>query len=197
MAAVYEWIRNLTAFFWFLSVLENLLPGDKYGKYIRLFAGMVLVLLAVEPFAESSGLEEILARSYEGLIIREEAGQLPDGLDAAGEERMEHLLAQYEEAVGQDVRRLAEDCGLSLLSCRVQIGRKEDGESFCKVMRIFAVLPAQSDTDKEKQLSNKIQEYYGLEERYVEIEIAAGERPVDLSADGGGDPVHSDISGRE
>ena len=195
VAAVYEWIRNLTAFFLFLSVLENLLPGDKYGKYIRLFAGMVLVLLAVEPFAESSGLEEILARSYEGLIVREEVGQLPDGLDAAGEERMEHLLAQYEEAVGQDVRRLAEDCGLSLLSCRVQIGRKEDGESFCKVMRIFAVLPAQSDTDKEKQLSNKIQEYYGLEERYVEIEIAAGERPVDLSADGGGDPVYSGIPG--
>ena len=54
VAAVYEWIRNLTAFFLFLSVLENLLPGDKYGKYIRLFAGMVLVLLAVEPFAESS-----------------------------------------------------------------------------------------------------------------------------------------------
>ena len=33
VAAVYEWIRNLTAFFLFLSVLENLLPGDKYGKY--------------------------------------------------------------------------------------------------------------------------------------------------------------------
>ncbi len=50
MTAVYEWIRNLTAFFLFLSVMENLLPGQKYGKYIRLFAGMVLILLAVEPF---------------------------------------------------------------------------------------------------------------------------------------------------
>ena len=50
MTAVYEWIRNLTAFFLFLSVMENLLPGQKYGKYIRLFAGMVLILLAVEHF---------------------------------------------------------------------------------------------------------------------------------------------------
>ena len=49
MAAVYEWIRGLTAFFLFLSVMENLLPGKKYGKYIRLFAGMVLILVALQP----------------------------------------------------------------------------------------------------------------------------------------------------
>lgn len=48
---------------------------------------------------------------------------------------------------------------------------------------------------KKEKLSNKIQEYYGLEERYVEIEIAGGEGPVDFSSDGGGDPVYSGIPG--
>ena len=43
--------------------------------------------------------------------------------------------------------------------------------------------------------SNKIQEYYGLEERYVEIEIAGGEGPVDLSPDSGRDSLYSGISG--
>ena len=30
VTAVYEWIRNLVAFFLFLSVMENLLPGQKH-----------------------------------------------------------------------------------------------------------------------------------------------------------------------
>ena len=82
MTAVYEWIRNLTAFFLFLSVMENLLPGQKYGKYIRLFAGMVLILLAVEPFTSGFNLDEVLARSYEDLVIRGEAGELKEQLGA-------------------------------------------------------------------------------------------------------------------
>ena len=80
VTAVYEWIRNLVAFFLFLSVMENLLPGQKYGKYIRLFAGMVLILLVAEPFTSGFDLEEVLARSYENLVLRWEAGELQDDL---------------------------------------------------------------------------------------------------------------------
>ena len=86
MTAVYEWIRNLVAFFLFLSVMENLLPGQKYGKYIRLFAGMVLILLVAEPFTSGFDLEEVLARSYENLVLRWEAGELRDDLGAEEQE---------------------------------------------------------------------------------------------------------------
>ena len=197
MTAVYEWIRNLTAFFLFLSVMENLLPGQKYGKYIRLFAGMVLILLAVEPFTSGFNLDEMLARSYEDLVIRGEAGELKEQLGATEQKRLGQILSQYEEAVGRDVRELAQSCGLTVMDCRVRIEGDEDSPEFGTVREIAAVLPAQSAQAEKEKLSNRIQEYYGLEEQYVEIEIAAGERPVDLSADGGGDPVHSDISGRE
>ena len=197
MTAVYEWIRNLTAFFLFLSVMENLLPGQKYGKYIRLFAGMVLILLAVEPFTSGFNLDEVLARSYEDLVIRGEAGELKEQLGATEQKRLGQILSQYEEAVGRDVRELAQSCGLTVMDCRVRIEGDEDSPEFGTVREIAAVLPAQSAQAEKEKLSNRIQEYYGLEEQYVEIEIAAGERPVDLSADGGGDPVHSDISGRE
>lgn len=56
---------------------------------------------------------------------------------------------------------------------------------------IAAVLPAQSAQAEKEKLSNRIQEYYGLEEQYVEIEIAGGEGPVDLSPDSGRDSLYS------
>ena len=197
MTAVYEWIRNLTAFFLFLSVMENLLPGQKYGKYIRLFAGMVLILLAVEPFTSGFNLDEVLARSYEDLVIRGEAGELKEQLGATEQKRLGQILSQYEEAVGRDVRELAQSCGLTVMDCRVRIEGDEDSPEFGTVRKIAAVLPAQSAQAEKEKLSNRIQEYYGLEERYVEIEIAGGEGPVDLSPDSGRDSLYSGISGEQ
>ena len=195
MTAVYEWIRNLTAFFLFLSVMENLLPGQKYGKYIRLFAGMVLILLAVEPFTSGFNLDEVLARSYEDLVIRGEAGELKEQLGATEQKRLGQILSQYEEAVGRDVREIAQSCGLTVMDCRVRIEGDEDSPEFGTVRKIAAVLPAQSAQAEKEKLSNRIQEYYGLEEQYVEIEIAGGEGPVDLSPDSGRDSLYSGISG--
>ena len=194
MTAVYEWIRNLTAFFLFLSVMENLLPGQKYGKYIRLFAGMVLILLAVEPFTSGFNLDEVLARSYEDLVIRGEAGELKEQLGATEQKRLGQILSQYEEAVGRDVRELAQSCGLTVMDCRVRIEGDEDSPEFGTVREIAAVLPAQSAQAEKEKLSNRIQEYYGLEEQYVEIKIAGGEGPVGLSSDGGRDPLYPGVS---
>ena len=165
--------------------MENLLPGQKYGKYIRLFAGMVLILLAVEPFTSGFNLDEVLARSYEDLVIRGEAGELKEQLGATEQKRLWQILSQYEEAVGRDVRELAQSCGLTVMDCRVRIEGDEDSPEFGTVREIAAVLPAQSAQAEKEKLSNRIQEYYGLEERYVEIEIAGGEGPVDFSSDGG------------
>ena len=195
MTAVYEWVRNLTAFFLFLSVMENLLPGQKYGKYIRLFAGMVLILLAVEPFTSGFDLEEVLARSYEDLVIRGEAEELKEQLGEAERERLGQVLSRYEDAVSRDVRELARSLGLTVSECSVRIEDKESSPEFGSVREISVVLASRPGKTEQEKLSNKIQEYYGLEEQYVEIEIAGGEGPVDFPSDGGRDPLYSGVSG--
>ena len=165
------------------------------GADIRLFAGMVLILLVAEPFTSGFDLEEVLARSYENLVLRWEAGELQDDLGAEEQEYLGRVLSEYEEAVSQDIQELARSCGLDLSECSVHIENNENSPQFGTVQSIFAVLPQQSGETEKEKLSNKIQEYYGLEERYVEIEIAGGEGPVDFSSDGGGDPVYSGIPG--
>ena len=47
MEAVYGWVKNIIYYMIFLSVVNNLLADSKYGKYIRFFSGMVLILLVV------------------------------------------------------------------------------------------------------------------------------------------------------
>lgn len=197
MSAVYEWIRNLTAFFLFLSVLENLLPGKTYVKYIHLFAGMILILLALQPFSQRTNLEELLARSYEELLIQKEAEELKAELGVAEKKRLEQILGQYEAAVEEDVTRLAENCGVQVKRCQVFLENQEESPNFGGVQSIQMVLEAGTQEEKGKELKQQILDYYGLEERDVEIEIAGGERPVDISVDRGRDPLYSGISGGE
>ena len=148
-----------------------------------------------DPSGGGFDLEEVLARSYENLVLRWEAGELQDDLGAEEQEYLGRVLSEYEEAVSQDIQELARSCGLDLSECSVHIENNENSPQFGTVQSIFAVLPQQSGETEKEKLSNKIQEYYGLEERYVEIEIAGGEGPVDFSSDGGGDPVYSGIPG--
>ncbi len=197
MAAVYEWIRGLTAFFLFLSVMENLLPGKKYGKYIRLFAGMVLILIALQPFRGAADLEEVLARSYEGLVIRGEADELREDLGETEKQRLRQIFAQYESAVAQDVERLAQSCGVQAETCEVVLEDREDSPEFGRVTRIAVRLAAGNSEEDRRKLEQKVREYYGLEDGYVEIEIAGGERPVDRAFDDRSDPVYPGVSGGE
>ena len=43
--ALLGWARNIIYYMVFLSLAEHLLAGSSYGRYLRLFGGLVLVLV--------------------------------------------------------------------------------------------------------------------------------------------------------
>lgn len=134
---LYGWLRNITCYILFMSILDNLLPGKKYGKYLKLFAGMVLILLVVQPFTGSLRLEDRIARYYESFVFRYQADDLKQELLGIEEQRLEQMIAQYEEAVGQDLTLMAEDSGLAVLECRAEIERDQGTERFGMVQSVF------------------------------------------------------------
>lgn len=186
MEFFYGWIRSLTGYFLFMLILEHLLSGKKYGKYIRLFAGMVLILLVLQPLAGSLRLDEKMALAYEEAVFRYQAGELKEELLGIGDQQLERMIGQYEEAVAMDLRGMAEQEGLSVLSCRAVIGRDEQEERFGMVTDIQMEVSgkeAGDDSGGEGQLRltagrlrRKIAAYYDLEEGHVEIQVVEGER---------------------
>ena len=46
MKAVENWVRDIVFYMIFVTMVMNLLPDPKYEKYLRLFAGAVMILLA-------------------------------------------------------------------------------------------------------------------------------------------------------
>ena len=152
MEELYGWIRNLTGFFLFMSVTENLLHGKAYTKYIRLFSGMVLILLVLRPLAGDLRLEERIARYYESFVFQYETDDLKENLLGIERQRLSQMIAGYEDAVKQDVVQMAQDMGFSAKDCRVVIEQEEGTERFGTVTQIFLSVSDQEEiSDEESQ----------------------------------------------
>lgn len=62
MEVITHWAGNIVSYLVFLTVLTGLLPAHKYEKYIRLFAGCILLLIVLKPLtdgAASGGAAEL------------------------------------------------------------------------------------------------------------------------------------------
>ena len=56
--ALLGWARNIIYYMVFLSLAEHLLAGSSYGRYLRLFGGLVLVLVVLGPFGSLGDWEK-------------------------------------------------------------------------------------------------------------------------------------------
>ena len=119
----------MTGFFLFMSVLDNLMPGKAYSKYIRLFAGMILVFLVFQPLAGGFHLEDRIAHFYEQFVFQYEAEDLKREIWGVEQQRLAQIAGEYERVAAEEVTRLAEDMGFFVEECRVEISEdKETGQ---------------------------------------------------------------------
>ena len=75
MGTVYQWIQNLSVLLVLSAVILHLVPGKDYGKYVRFFSGMVLLLLFLEPMLKLTGTDGMITKLYEGNLAKEDQAE--------------------------------------------------------------------------------------------------------------------------
>lgn len=73
--AMYEWMKNLAFYLVIVTAVLEVLPGEAYRKYVRFFAGIVLILLILTPLLQvtgSLGTFQTKYRNHESELIRQE-----------------------------------------------------------------------------------------------------------------------------
>lgn len=137
MEAVYEWVRNITYYMIFITVAGNLLADSKYEKYLRFFAGMVLILLVLKPLTGNLRLDERIAYLFESITFQKESGDFRDKLWGMEDQRLNQVMNTYESAVSVDLRGMAETAGYSCRQVRVRIGTDRDSPYYGHVTGIY------------------------------------------------------------
>lgn len=64
MDKLYDWIRNLAYYMLLIRMLLHMLPNSAYQKYVRFFAGLLLILLISEPIFSVLQLKDTFDKYY-------------------------------------------------------------------------------------------------------------------------------------
>ena len=186
MEGIYQWIRSLVFYLILMTMLMDLLPDKKYENYLRLFTGVVFLLLFFQPFTGLLGAQERIAGLFERLTFQNEVQLLRKELQSVDGERIGRMMDGYQSAVENDLRVMADTGTLECRTAEAGFDREEDSESFGSIKAVRMTVGLASDISREalqerrylanreiEELRERIGEYYGLEERQIEINLEA------------------------
>lgn len=140
MEAVYGWVKNIIYYVIFLSVVNNLLADSKYGKYIRFFSGMVLILLVVSPFTGGLRLDEQISSMFKSISFQNDTDDLKQDLWGMEERRLDQVIRTYEQAVAADVEAMAREEGLTCTGASVKIDGDRNSSRYGQIEGIGMVM---------------------------------------------------------
>lgn len=130
MEQFYSWIQTIIFYMIFMNFMTNLLPGKAYARYVRLFMGMVLILLVIRPLTGSLRLDEQLARRFEEISFQKEAGELQGQLEEIERQRFETIADEYEKTVSAQAEERLEKSGYGGAQVKVSVDREQGSDSF-------------------------------------------------------------------
>ena len=114
MSQVLNWVWRIAVFYLLMTVTEQLLPSEKYRKYVRLYLGVVFLLLVLSPAASLAGLKEDLTEAMEQAGRQAARDELRIEQEAGNEARYRVILSEYREWIRTQTAQLVSEEGYSL-----------------------------------------------------------------------------------
>lgn len=158
MEGIYGWVRNIVYYLIFMTIIINLLPAGKYEKYLRLFAGCILILLVIKPLTGGLRMEEKINAIFRTVTFENEAGELRGELDEMEQKRLNRLIGQYEESAGEELIRLAGEEGIEAAEAIVVIEEDSASPDFGTVKKIVLKLEKRAGEDSKTEKESEMQE---------------------------------------
>ncbi|MEG0805545.1 MAG: stage III sporulation protein AF [Lachnospiraceae bacterium] len=167
MSGVLVWVKNFLIYSIFVSILIQLTADESYQKYIRKAAGIIVLLLFIQPIITITGNGEQLhtlidtqqlwaqyrnEKADMETVLKDESSHYKANMEASFEENMIALL----EENSMEVEELTVIFNEKYEINRIQIQMNGDG-------RDAALL--------EKAVGRCIKENYGIEGECIEVHI--------------------------
>lgn len=163
MDGIYQWIGSIVSYLVFTAVLMGLLPAVRYERYLRLFAGCILILLVFQPLTSSLRLETVLEQLFRSVSVKEEVyGLLWQEerfkgdeelavLEQMEEERISRILSVYEEEMEQEIERMAAAAGFAEAEVAVLVEHRTDRMDFAGIRQVCVWIKASGEPTEMTQ----------------------------------------------
>ena len=175
MDGLVQWIKNIAVFYIVAALIMQLIPGKEYQKYIRVFLGIITIILIVNPLSKyltkETSLDEHLSLNY-NLQMEEE---LKAELEIMGDLREQVILEDYIVPTQKEIERYINSLGAIYIDSVISIDTDEKSESFGKITKI--IIEASCDYTQSKELleieiKKYLANFYNLDNRNINVNIS-------------------------
>ena len=146
MSQVLNWVWRIAVFYLLMTVTEQLLPSEKYRKYVRLYLGVVFLLLVLSPAASLAGLKEDLTEAMEQAGRQAARDELRIEQEAGNEARYRVILSEYREWIRTQTAQLVSEEGYSLEDLEVDFEEDPEAETFGRIREMWLTVAQVPET---------------------------------------------------
>lgn len=170
-----QWIKNIAIFYIVAALIMQLIPGKEYQKYIRVFLGIITIILIVNPvskyLSKEKSLDEYLSLNY-NLQMEEE---LKAELIIMGNLREQVLLEDYIVPVQKEIEAYVNGLGAEYEDSVIKVDTDEKSTNFGKITGITVKVTCDYTQAKdliEIEIKNYLANFYNLDNRNINVNIS-------------------------
>lgn len=190
---IYQWIKNIAFYLILITAVMNVLPNNSYKKYVRLFTGMVLVLLVLSPLTGFLNLNQLMDVTYVTNSFKQELGDLDVQTDDFEKLQEDKLFEAYEQEIADEIADVVEEEGLYALEVKVRMNRDRASKDYGSIsgvdikatyskrksddIYIEPVMIGESgqkmevDSMEEINIKNELERFYNISAANINISI--------------------------
>lgn len=174
-----EWIKSIAAFLIFTSLVRQLVPNKKYEPYVRIYVGLALIVLVMEPLLRAGGMEKLLDLHFLEETYQAQAKGAGEELRAFSGRGEKDVTTGYKNSISLTLDAIFLEKGYELQDVEVELVGDESSLQYACPSRIRAYVRRKdgagvTEEAWEAQLLEakaQIGETFLLEEDGIEIEV--------------------------
>ena len=194
MEGVFTWVKHIACFTILTTVIIHILPSNKYEKYLKLYLGLLLILLMISPFAKLFHLDKVMEEFFQKENLKMEMGDMAFELELKEASQYEKLTEEYEKELQVSVGNFLEEKGYYLRKADIIWEMDLESENFGSIKNmdlvvsktpegkeeisidkvVVSVFESNIDSEKENFIKNELGCFYNLSEDNINVSIQGG-----------------------
>ena len=130
-----EWIQNIVVFLLLMSLVRHLIPGDSYGKYIRLTTGMILIMVLLMPVTKLLNMEAWIDQKLfqnQMEIIASDVRLSSDLFDV-----QRHFSENFKQAIGEEIKTYFENEGMKVEFLQMEMNEDMEDDGYGEIYSLY------------------------------------------------------------
>ena len=131
-AEIRSWVRSILCCLCLMQLAEQILPDNHYQKYIRLFCGVLFLILLISPLTDQAHLTAVFEKQWQQALQLEEWDSIRMEQENLSDLRSRVLTEACQKEVQRQIEETAEGEGMKGTKAKV-VFQSEETEGIRKV----------------------------------------------------------------